>query len=266
MHSRLPAILVQLAVLSLVCGAPCSHAAAPFHAPLETSGTMVVKLYPMENVSSGATKLVTFGVPFSRGSVTAAGLAKVRVFKGGTEIPAYVAQLTPWRHVTNTSVDGQSVRVARIQVNYTFSVVYPSSETITVEWGVTNRTQNIATFTNPRNAWHLVTSGTFVSADNVYEPDVYAVLPKAHLAKGLLRPGPLNPFDATVTETRSSPTIMDATEHWPGFVEQEHAAKNNFFSLINQDDPAVTTANLCPYKTGFDPWLYDRSAAMYVLY
>src|SRR5690606_25671777 len=36
--------------------------------------------------------------------------------------------------------------------------------------------------------------------------------------------------------------------------------------IINEDDPLVTAPNQNPYKTDSEPWLYDRSSAMYMLY
>jgi hypothetical protein len=160
----------------------------PFFSWAESSGIISVKIYPMENVSPSVPQLITFGMPFPRKSVTSADLAKVRVMKDGAEIPACVELLTPWRHTRNPAIDGQSVRIARVQIHYSFSISYPDYEEIQVEWGITHRAQNVGVMENPRNGWHLVTQGTFTAADNVYEPDVYAVLPKAHLTKGLFRP------------------------------------------------------------------------------
>ncbi|MGI8784607.1 MAG: hypothetical protein ACR2L2_13255 [Acidobacteriota bacterium] len=244
---------------------PVLFAAQPFHAPAEPNGSIDVKLYPTENVSSGVSILVTFGIPFTRGSVTAADLAKVRVLKGGVEVPAYVEGQTPWRHLSNTAVDGQSIRIARIQIHNTFAVSYPNFETITVQWGVTNRTQNVTAFVSPDTAWHLVTSGSFLAANNVYEPDVFAVLPKEHLSKGILRTR-TTPFDNGITETRDDPFVTDATEQYLGYTEYDLAAKNFFFTIINEDSPGIAAKNLNPYKTDFEPWLYDRSSAMYALY
>jgi hypothetical protein len=255
-----------LAAMFPMLPTPASAAVASIMSPAETTGSIQVKLHPTEGVSTGVSKLVTFGVPFPRGSVTAANLNKIRVLKNGVEIAAYVEQQTPWRHISNTSLDGQSVRVARIQINNTFTVSYPNYETITVEWGSTARTLNISTFVNPRTAWHQVTTGSFVSADNVYEPDVYAVFPPTHLTKSGISLSQMNPLDSSVTSTRSNPTTMDATEHWPGYTEAEHAFKNNFFTTINEDDPLVTVANQNKYKTTDEPWLYDRSSTMFMLY
>ncbi|WP_127584996.1 cadherin-like beta sandwich domain-containing protein [Paenibacillus koleovorans] len=269
-------LVLVLAMLSslfpaLVSGETASGGVQPFFAPATTSGSVDVALYPMENVNAGDTKLVTFGVPFPRGSVAPADIAKIRVLKGGVEIPAYVEMQTPWRHLTNATLDGASVRIARIQIQYTFTAAYPNAETITVEWGTTSRTKTIPTLADPRSAWHQVTSGTFVAADNVWEPDVYAVLPKAFLAQGVLKGTRMTPLDDSVSETRSDPAVMDATEHWPGFTEMEHAFKNNFYTMINEDNPNVSAANRTRYKLGevstaYDTWLYDRSSTMFTLY
>ncbi|WP_164821253.1 Ig-like domain-containing protein [Paenibacillus koleovorans] len=239
----------------------------PFYASAETSGTMTVKLHPTENVDTGVPTLVTFGVPFTRGSVAPADLTKFRVLKGGVEIPAYVAMQTPWRHITNPALDGTSVRVATVQIPYTFTSAFPNSENITIEWGTTTRTQNISTLTDPKTAWHQVVSGTFVATDNIYEPDVYAVLPKDVLSKGTLNPQRMNPMDDDIGVNRDDPSSMKAVEHYPDFDEADYAFKNFFYTVINEDNIAVTETN--PYKdagANSETWLYDRSSTMYDLY
>lgn len=244
-------------------------AVQPFFAASQSSGSITVQLHPTENVETGVSTLVTFGVPFTRGSVTPANLSKVRVMKGGVEIPAYVEMQTPWRHITNSSLDGASVRVARIQIHNTFAVSYPNSEAITVEWGTTTRAQNVSTFEDPKTAWHQVATGTFALADNVYEPDVYAVLPRTVLSGGVLNPLRMTPINSSFPVTREDPWAMDATEHWSGFDEADHAFNNNFYTVINEDDPLVSAGNLNPYKQSGTPsetWLYDRSSTMFDLY
>ena len=189
------------------------------------------------------------------------------MLKGGTENPAYVTMQTPWRHISNATLDGTSVRVAQIQIQYTFTSAFPNSENITVEWGLTTRTQNVSTLTDPKSAWHQVVSGTFVAADNVYEPDVYAVLPKSILSSGTINPQRMTPMDDAIGVTRDDPSAMMAVEHQPGFDEADYAFKNFFYTIINEDDIAVTETN--PYKTAgavSESWLYDRSATMYDLY
>ncbi|HEX6739570.1 MAG TPA: hypothetical protein VF310_14925, partial [Vicinamibacteria bacterium] len=83
----------RIAVVASVLGLWSAGAGAqtpPFFAPPEPSGSLAVRLYPMENVAAGTSRLVTFGMPFTRGSLAPAGLSTVRVLRGGVEIPAYV--------------------------------------------------------------------------------------------------------------------------------------------------------------------------------
>src|SRR5690606_20933687 len=108
-------------------------AVEPFLAGPVPAGSISVKLVPTEAVTPGSPRLVTFGVPFPRGSITAAGLSTVRVLRGGSEIPAYVRELTPWRHRLDPALDGTSVRIARVQILYTFAGT--AAETITLSWG-----------------------------------------------------------------------------------------------------------------------------------
>lgn len=245
-----------------------AQTAAPFFAPSSPTGIIAVKLYPMENVNAGVPTLVTFGVPFTRGSVTPNDVSKIRVLTNSVttsaEIPAFVKQATPWRHTLNASMDSASVRIVKIQIMHTFSSVYPNSETIYIEYGVSNRLSNVTAFVNPKTAWHQVTSGSFLNADNIQEPDVYAVFPKQYLSDGALKTRML-PLDNGVPLTRENPTIVDAATY-PGYVKLDHAEHNFFFSIVNEDDPLVTVANQNPYKTAFEPWLYDRSTSMYNLY
>jgi hypothetical protein len=231
--------------------------AASFLAPVEPSGSVNIQLVPLANVTAGAEEIVTFGMPFTRGSVSQSQLSQVRVLKNGAEIPAFVEQLTPWRSIDDPGIDGQSVRVARIQIPYTFAALAP--ETITVQWGGPARTLNRATMQDPRLEWHTVTSGTFVAADNVEEPDVLPVLPKSHMAKGMFD-ARTQPTASGVAETRDDPAVMDAMT-FTGYTEFDYAQKNFFYTLINQN-PGITI----DYKTQPEPWLYDRSSAMYELY
>ncbi len=263
--------LVRLIAIIFCFGAfnSLAQTVAPFFAPSVTSGQIEVKLYPMENVVPGTPTLVTFGVPFTRGSLLTSELSKIRVLSSplttGPEIPAYVQQVTPWRHTTNLAVDSQSVRIVKVQIMYTFTSAYPNYETIYVEYGVSNRLSNVATMQNSKTAWHLVTTGSFLSTDNIQEPDVYAVFTKQFLSDGAVKLSRMLPLDAGVPLGRENPAIVDVATY-PGYVKKDHGQHNFFFSIINEDDPLVTLPNSCPYKTDFEPWLYDRVTAMYNLY
>ena len=88
-----------------LAGLPALAQVDSFFAPPESRGRLTLRLHPMENVGAGSPRLVTFGVPFTRGSIGASGLATLRVLKGNVELPAFVEQLTPWRHATNPAVE-----------------------------------------------------------------------------------------------------------------------------------------------------------------
>jgi hypothetical protein len=231
-----------------------------FAAP-QSNGEIRVRLTPAESQAAAPQRLVTFGVPFPRGSLKVRDLNTLRVLRAGREVPAYVDMLTPWRHVSNSALDGGFVRVARVQV----SLALTAAEEITVEWGRQPRTSAIEKPRNPREGWRTAASGTFVAADGVSEPDVLATLPASWLAQAGLRPMPMLPFDPAVAEARMDPQQSLNAAGGGGRMHQE-AAKNFFYTIINEDDPRVTAANRCPYKSDFEPWLYDRPAAMYNLY
>lgn len=249
--------------LLLLTGA--TTAAEPFFAPAVPAGSIEVDLHATEVVVANTPTVAGFGVPFPRGSISEAGLSTLRVMDGGVEIPAYVQQLTPWRHRTNGAIDGQSVRVALVQVE----IAFPNTSQprrIVVEWGGTPRTLNRPTRALRATTWHQVTSGSFVAADNVFEPNVYATLPASWLSRGALRTNQALPFAADHPAARDNPATNDGIATWPGFTEADHALKNNFYTVINEDDPLVTVGNQCPYKTAFEPWLYDRAATMFTLH
>ena len=260
-----PSLQADLQMLAAALG---PRVVKPLMPAAELHGVIEVRLHPIEGVAAGSEQLITFGVPFPRGSITQPGLSKLRVLDSrGQEIPAFVEQLTPWRHINNAALDNTSVRVARIQIRRSLSVVHPNAETLRVEWGFSNRAQSRPSLENPRNGWQPVTTGSFLAADGVSEPRVYAVLSSSVLSKGLLRLGPMRPFHQDIAATRDDPAVMDATEHYPEYREQMFASKNFFYAHINEDDTRVTAANQTPYKAAEgEPWLYDRVSAFYNLY
>jgi len=254
-----------LALASIAVMAIPILASDPFMAPAEASGSMQVKLYPTEGIPTGTPHVVTFGVPFTRGSIT--DVSKVRVLKGSAEIPANVQVQTPWHHLHNAAIDGHSVRVARIQLNYTFTAVYPNFETVIVEWGLNARTQNIATSVKARTAWHMVTTGTFTAADSVWEPDVYAVLPKDVMCKGVFKPTRMLPWSSTVADTLDRAAWVDThMTHIkiPDYTGYDLAQKNLTYSFMGLDPSG--TGDYMNIRTDFAAWLFDRASTIYVAY
>jgi len=263
---RLLSHWLLLASSILVLSGAKSEALESFFAPKQVKGSVPVRLYPMENVRPGNAVTVTFGMPFPRGSITESGLSAVRLLDSrGAEIPAYVDQLTPWRSIGGSGMTTPSVRVARIQFVHVFSAAFPGYETVSVEWGVKHRSKSQPELSSPRAAWHLSESGSFTAADQVYEPDVYAVLPKEYLCNGMIKPARMLPLDNGVPENREDPAAVRQMAAVSGYAVQDHAQHNFFFSIIG-DNPRVAAENRCPFKSQFEPWLYDRSSTMYMLY
>jgi len=264
-------------MLLAIFSAGPSPATEPFFAPAVPVGSIEIELHATEAVSANTPTVAAFGVPFPRGSITSAGLASLRVLDGGVEIPAYVIELTPWRHRTNMAIDGQSVRVALVQVEVSFANT-ASSKHLTVEWGGTARMLNRPTRALRATTWHQVTSGSFPASENVFEPNVYATLPAHWLSRGALRPTQALPFEPEQAQTRDNPTTNDAILTWPGYTEADRALKNNFYTVINEDDAAVSAGNRCTYTDvegngyeevmplEYEPWLYDRAATMFTLH
>src|SRR5205085_1575959 len=67
------AVVALAAFLACTC-APRANAIEPFFAPAVPVGSVDVRLHPTEGVPTGAPVLVTFGVPFPRGSLAPAAL------------------------------------------------------------------------------------------------------------------------------------------------------------------------------------------------
>lgn len=240
-------------------------AVEPLLAPPLTQGSIEVTLVATEGVSAGVPVVASFGVPFPRGSIDSAGLATLRVSDGSGEVAAYVEALTPWRHRRVPALDQSSVRVALVQVERSFSGP-GQRQTLTVSWGGAPRTLNRPTRALRASTWYAVNDAEFATADGVMEPRVYALLPASWLSRGVQRGTRALPFEADHPEARDSPAAMDAITTWPGYTEADRALKNDFYTVSNRDDPLVTAGNLCPYKTQFEPWLYDRAATMFTLY
>jgi hypothetical protein len=263
-----------LAILSSGCGGgaevgiggEAQHVAADededaFVAGPRRSGEVTITLRPTEAVQAGAPVLVTFGVPFPEGSIE--DPLRIRVEKDGGEIPAYVDVAAPWRRVGRPG-EG-SIRVARVQLRYTFTSTWPDGETLTVAWGGTPRHAVVQQLEPVRSGWHTVTHGSFVAADGVEEPDVYALLPPGWASDAGLSMR-MAPFDPGVPEARMDPTAFLAVPSWPGFALYDQASMNFFYSVINRDDPNVAPDQLIPYKTVAEPWLYDRAGTYFHLY
>ncbi len=260
-------MLVFRAVLAgLAAFAFATVCAANFYAAPVRDGEIAVKLHPTEGLGTSAPRVVTFGIPFPRGAVLPNELGQIRVLNAARqEIAAFVEAQTPWRHAVDATKNATSIRVVRIQIAHTPTAVHPNFDTIYVEWGRSARALN-RSVVDPRTSWHQVTTGSFQASDNVFEPDVFAVLPGSWLSRGLLRVGRMDPFDPVVAEARDAPATMDAIQNYAGYLEQQYASKNFFYTAINEFGSDTPSSVLNPYRTSDEPWLYDRASTFYSLY
>lgn len=267
-------MLMVLATMVMLAMPARAQSTPPLFGPPPRSGTVAVELRPTEVVAAGQTRLVTFGVPFPRGALLPAELPLVRLLINGAEVPIRVDMLTPWRHLDDAAQDGPSVRVLRVQLQHTFgSPVAPVPAVLS--WNQAPRTLSRTQLVEPRSAWHRVTDGTtatggktFGAVHDVFEPDVYALLPKAWLASSGLK-SPVKPFVDSVTEARRAPGTMAA--RYPGYEEADHAQVNFFYTILNDDEPnsapsVGSNTNDFTEPGAYEPWLYDRPMAMFVGY
>lgn len=278
---RIEAPMLRYRNLAFVVSVGTSTLACSPLAVQRTRGHIVATLVPAQGVFPSGPELVTFGLPFPRGSLTPAGLSTVRVLRGGVEIPAHVEMLTPYRAIEDSATGGvwglgrrtpkairspkcsTWVRVARIQLIYSFAKPSSQGEPITVEWGLSSRMADVPKLVDPRGGWHAVTQGSFLAQDLVSEPNVYAVLGKDLLSQGALRT-PLDPIDDRVGVEMAPPALSVSGKELPWPVAYDFAQTNFFYGLLNE--PSGTN----PYRTNQnnngEAWLFDRSSAMFVLY
>lgn len=236
------------------------------------SGSIDIRLFPTESVQDGSEVLVSFGVPFPKGSIYNSDLSKVKGYQNGVEIPLSLAVLGYWESIDGDNSIDKSIRSLRIQVKKSFVTRFPEHELLRLEWGISERKLDLAE--EPvRNGWHLVddevtaTGGpTFGPAHQVYEPKVFAVLPREWLAKSGLK-SPMSPMSYDISMLRVAP--FDVADSMSGYNEADQAQVNFFYTSINEDatNESETSNNTNPFAQGdYEPWLYDRASAFFVGY
>jgi hypothetical protein len=209
--------------------------------------------------------LVSFGMPFPKGFIKDANLIRVKD-AAGTEIPALVRTLVPWRNLAK-GTNFSSIRAVLIQVNVDFGS--KRSIILKVETGTT-RTKDLAAEQPVRSNWVLVSDAKYPGKYQVYEPPVYVSLSPAWLGR-------------CAVKSRVLPYFND-----PGFAWYDGPLTNkdpnlnfgqNFFKTAINADPQVTPAERIwylrknPYLppgeddgSPYEPWLYDRSMTMFTIY
>lgn len=214
---------------------PTSSNGSLFVAPV-TSGTVEVTLYPQSAVTLNQSTNIAFGVPFPKGFVTDS--SKIRVLNAsGTEIPSFVTTTTNWRNFST----GAAESIKSVQIGIAMTFANKNAVTIKVQWG-SSRSQNLTnTFTVASTWTSMANSGVNTSEypGTINEPTVFATLPTSWMSQSLLK-------------TRYLASGENATYKW---------FDDAFLKFSN-----YATASSTDYKTGNEPWLYDRAQTIFFQY
>jgi hypothetical protein len=216
-----------------------------------------VKLQKNSNVSTlGGSEMISFGLPLAAGLITSTNQVRI-VGPGGQEIIAHVESLGDWRTIPASmfrcgglpvaTVPG--VRSLLIQFPYNMSSI--STLDITVQLQTTPSSQ-LPTGVDPRTTYRLANEGSYVAADNVSEPRVWALInPQWLRCSGVV---PL----MNATGSVSSMAVADK-----GQTDFFYTTSNIYF------DNLPVTNGLADYKSSGDAaeaWLYDRAQVMWNSY
>ncbi len=226
-----------------------------FFVNLPISGLIPVTLHPGSTVVAGETTKVAFGMPFPRTVVDNATQIVVTDING-QEIASHVVELNRWNSLSgDTSVD--SLRSALIYIDVVFPAITPI--TVNVKYGV-SRILELGAQPAPETTWVAISNGPFPdeypAVDGVMEPAVYATLPADWLS-------------ATLMRGRTLPLNSDTNYQWfdDAFFNYAHTAVNDvsdYVTLENLVDYLGDTSTVA--NAGSEPWLFDRSTALFGLY
>ncbi len=218
-----------------------------------------INLVPSAEVIGSGETTVSFGIPQPAGFTTDTATVVVKNSQG-QEIPAFVKSLGNWQSIppdkllcpnlAKPTVPG----IKSVLVQFKMSFASDAQVPVRVELGLGARTKNIPTEVPVRSTWKQATEGSYVAADNVYEPKVLALMPPKFLAcTGLV------------------PLTSLANEY--SYLKEYDAGQLNFFhgtfndwghpTVLGSTTITPVESQVIDYKTsdGFEPWLYDRTQA-----
>lgn len=251
----------------------------------QQSGSIDISIFPQEGFSG--TIPVAFGVPMPRSWL--ANIANCRIeTTGGAEIAADISALCLWRHLTDPTIDGASIRSVFVVCNMTFSG--GQAQPIRFSWGpAVTRSLSAGLGITPSNvsassAWgakapprtgehpetdkyerdtsrNLTTYplGTDeMDAQDVTEPRAFAAIPKAHLQacnlRGLAREhSDINWMRYLVNFAKTS-----VNDPWLTATKYE----GEVIPEIGSSNAGALTDWISNYET----WLYDRTGALANVY
>lgn len=233
----------------------------PIFPAVVAAGTVPVAI--TTSAAAAGTRTVSFGVPFPRGYLT--NLAQVRLeTTTGQEVACDTVELARWRHFTDSSIDGQSIRSVLVtfqqactaSATYNYVVRWGSAKTLSANLGITPA--NVATTWGPQAARlaseHPATdnyTARDTTAAPISEPYAWATLPAAWLMRCNLR-GPVSP-------------INDATmKDWLLGFNKTYVNDTNL-DVVQYEIPDVQSG-LVDWATNYEVWLFDRPFAIWNVY
>lgn len=231
----------------LTCVPPIVPSTGDLFVDLPATGFVVATLHPTDAATMGSAIVVSFGVPFPRGTVDEVGSIRV-TDESGVEIPAHIEELARWRSLSGGSVS--SVRSALVQLSRTFSSATPVN--VQVHWGAAPAS-NPARMGDPWATYAAIGESSFFpdaypAGEAVTEPTVYATFPPDWLGACILR-------------TRTEPFGTD-----PGWAFFDDVAPQFARTGVNDVDPGVTAPNRIDYVGEGEPWLFDRALTLFGMY
>lgn len=232
-------------------GAPPSPlppvATGALYAAKPSSNAAVVTLHPGPDVARNQAETVVFGLPFAPGWVSSTDTLSVET-SDGRALAANISELARWRPIAGTNAITDSVRAARIVVDYSFSGSAPENIIVRLNG---NSGSSLGRSVATRDTWTSSSRGPQPDeyAGGVPEPRVYATLTADWLSASLLR-------------TRTLP-IANNNSEWAQF---DTALENFGRTAVNDVEPEVNPSQLISFESTAAPWLYDRANSLFGLY
>jgi hypothetical protein len=255
-------VTATFAVTSTALVAPTPM--GPLFPTVQTSGVLPITVNCAADAAG--TRKVAFGVPFPRGFLTSA--TKVRLeTEQGVEVAADTAELARWRHMSDTSIDGQSIRSVLVTFNqactnsgvFKYNIRWGTDKTLSANAGITAA--------NVYTTWRAqapVVTGENVATDNysrdtaaatIYEPYAWVGLPAAWLMKSNLR-GPVSPIVDNGTF---------AMKTW--LINFNKTFVNDVASDVTvYEDEVAGNPGMIDWSKEVEGWLFDRPFALWNVY